>query len=789
MNPVQPELSHHDEQTSATRARAVSLDGTWTLRYGPQTKDAPTDPFELAASSFASLPAMVPGNVELDLMAAGMLPELSVGNNVELVRKLEGHRWFYQRSFVTPAHGEDDRVELVFGGIDCIATVFVNGQRAGEARNMLIAHRFDVTALLRPAGEANDLVVRIDSAVLEGRKYHPTPLEGAQVANWEALHIRKAPHMYGWDIMPRIVSAGLWRSVRLEVIPPTRIVDVYFDTMRVDVNGRWAQLLVVWDLTTDRPSLDAFTVRTGLCDPAGKVCLTMDRPALCTHGQVQFRLEEAQLWWPRGYGQQPLYLLRVELVDADGTVIDRCEKRVGIRTVQLRKTDLTTPEKPGEFTFIVNGQAIYAQGTNWVPLDALHSRDPQHLASTIAMVVDLNCNMIRCWGGNVYEDHAFFDLCDEHGILIWQDFALACAIYPQDDELAEQVRIEARSIIRRLRHHPSVALWAGNNENDEAFLWHRPWLDPNIDRLSRQVLPAAVHSLDPHREYLPSSPYHSPAFVAAGQVQTQKPEEHLWGPRDDYKQPYYAQAKCHFISEIGYHGCPSVGSLQKMMDADHLWPWQNNDQWLTHCVRPMPRAEVYNYRIPLMAKQIALIFGEVPQTIDDYVLASQISQAEALKFFIELWRMNQPRTGGMLWWNLRDGWPIISDAVVDYYGVKKLAYHCIQRSQADLCITVGEPNDGRQAVWMLTHRPVQKPVTVTIRDLDRGLLYEADLPAGADQNRVLGHLPTAKQAAMWKIEWSLDGKPAGVNHYLAGPRPFPLHCMRGWLKELALPVE
>ncbi len=781
-----PELIHHDDQTAALRA--VSLDGAWTLRYGPQTNDAPADPAGLASSTFQTVPATVPGNVELDLIAAGRLPELHIGNNIELAREFETYRWFYQRSFITPEHTAADRVELVFGGIDCIATVFVNGQRAGAAQNMLIPHRFDVTALLRPAGQENELVVRIDSAVLEGRTYHPTPLEASLAANWESLHIRKAAHMYGWDIMPRLVSAGLWRSVRLEVVPPTRIVDVFFDTERLDAASKSANLLVVWDFATDRLRIDDLTVRISLLDASDKSCVTLNRPVFSTHGDVHFRLDDAQLWWPRGYGEQPLYTLRVELIDPASGMVDRCEKRIGIRTIHLRRTDLTTVEKPGEFTFVVNGKAIYAQGTNWVPLDALHSRDPQHLAGTMEMVLDLHCNMIRCWGGNVYEDHAFFDLCDQHGILVWQDFALACAIYPQDDELAEQMRVEGRSIIRRLRHHPSIALWAGNNENDESCLWHRPSLDPNFDRLSRQVLAAAVQSLDPLRPYLPSSPYHSPAFVAAGRDHRQKPEDHLWGPRDDYKQPYYSQARCHFVSEIGYHGCPHKSSLAKMMDADHLWPWQDNDQWLTHAVRPMPRCEDYNYRIPLMAKQIALIFGEVPEQIDDYVLASQVSQAEALKFFIELWRTSQPRTGGMLWWNIRDGWPIISDAVVDYFGARKLAYNCIKRSQADLCITLGEPVKGMHAIWMLSHRPVEQRLAITIRDIDGGMLHRCEVPAVAGENRTLGKIPAATKAAMWKLEWSLNGQPAGVNHYLAGPRPFPFGRFREWLKELELPT-
>ena len=775
-----------------------SLDGTWQLSYGPDTTDAPESPAALARAGWPTIAAQVPGNVELELQRVGLLPpDLARGNSIYLLRAWEGHRWWYRRAFSTPPRqAPGERLELVFDGLDCLATVFVNGAPVGTAANMLIPHRFDVTAALRPAGAENEVAVRLDSAVLAGRRHSPTALEAAFAANWESLAIRKAPHMYGWDILPRVVSAGLWRSVRLEVVPPTRWTDVYFAVTHADAPAQTARVSVDWGFVTERAALDGLTVRVSL-SRAGRVAWEHRAPVVGTRGRVGGTVTAAELWWPRGAGAQPLYDLALELCDAAGRLLATCRQRVGLRTVRLRRTDVTTPEQPGEFVFVVNGERIFIKGTNWVPLDALHSRDRAHLPSVFAMVTDLNCNMLRCWGGNVYEDDAFFDRCDEQGVLVWQDFALACAIYPQDDGFATAVRAEAEAVVRRLRHHPALALWAGNNEIDDAYGWFRPGQDPNRDRLSRQVLPGMVRQHDPHRDYLPSSPYRSPALVAAGNHDRLKPEDHLWGPRDDFKGPYYRQSPAHFVSEIGYHGCPDRRSLEAMMDPAHVWPWQGNDQWLTHAVRPLPGMTDFDYRIPLMARQAGFLFGATPDTLDDFIFASQLSQAEAVKFFVEWFRQAKWRRTGILWWNLRDGWPVISDAVVDYYGRRKLAYAYLKRVQADVCALCAEPAEGRHAVMVVNDRRSAVSGRVVVSDLDGGDLLTTNYAVPANERVTVGHLAESARPAMWRLRWTVAagdhagvgdaaGTAGGENHYLAGPRPFALADCRRWLRTLGL---
>ncbi len=235
----------------------------------------------------------------------------------------------------------------------------------------------------------------------------------------------------------------------------------------------------------------------------------------------------------------------------------------------------------------VNGERIFILGTNWVPLDAYHARDRERLDRAVEMVVDLGCNLVRCWGGNVYEDDRFFDLCDEAGILVWQDFAMACAVYPQDDAFGARLRDEVRAVVRRLRQHPSLALWAGDNECDETWVWTGGRRrDPNRNVLTRSVIPGVLREEDPSRPYLPSSPYVDDVAFASGRRLL--PEDHLWGPRDDYKGAFYTESVCHFVSEIGFQGCPGVESLERYLTPGERWPFGGSEEWRLHSTAPLP---------------------------------------------------------------------------------------------------------------------------------------------------------------------------------------------------------
>lgn len=772
------------------RPMRSTLNGTWELSYGRSLPGGPSDPSELAGRGWPTVIAEVPGNVELDLIQAGILPELSVGNRIYELLPYERYEWWYRRSFTAPLAGPGEQVHLVFEGIDCLATVWVNGVRVGTTDNMLIPHRFDVTGLVRP-GSDNEIAVRLAPAVAAGDQGGLDPVCFAFPGNHASLTVRKAPHMYGWDIMPRVVTAGLWREVALELVPAVHWRSVYWGVRATDPDRRTATVHLIWDFAVQPGAAFPRQVRAAI-RRQGALLHEASWPVLDAHGSAQLSLTDVDLWWPLGFdgpGPAALYDAELELVGRDGEALEVQTTRLGLRTVHLERTEVTTATEPGEFVFRINGERVFCHGTNWVPLDAFHSRDPQHLDAALEMAVELNCNMLRCWGGNVYEDHPFFDRCDQQGIMVWQDFAMACAIYPQDDDFARRIRLEAEAVVGQLRNHPSLVLWSGNNEIDDAYHWHAG-LDPNTDRLSRQVLPEVVRRLDPFRPYLPSSPYHSPEYLRRRDRGAQMPEQHLWGPRGDFKAPFYTQSACHFVSEIGYHGCPDRRSLEQFLDPDSVWPWQGNDQWLTHAVRPQPEIAFYNYRIGLMARQITVLFGTIPEALDDFVLASQITQAEAKKFFVEWFRQGKWQRTGILWWNLRDGWPIISDAVVDYYNRRKLAYEYLRRVQADLCLICGEPVDGRHPVDAVndTRRPASG--RLSLRDADSGkALFEAEFRVAANGRQTVGFVPSASQPSLWLIDWTVEGGATGRNHYLAGPRPFDLGDYRRWLGLLGIPPE
>ena len=375
-------------------------------------------------------------------------------------------------------------------------------------------------------------------------------------------------------------------------------------------------------------------------------------------------LENVDFWWPKGYGNPTLYEATVRLIDEKKNVLDEKIQKIGIRTAELIHTDITSKEKPGEFLFKINGEKIFIRGTNWVPLDALHSRDKVHLNDAFNMAKDLNCNMIRCWGGNVYEDQKFYDLCDENGIMVWQDFSFAGTVYPQDSEFAEKVRQEAINVVLNLRYHPSLVLWCGNNEIDISIGWtFSTPINPGLDIISRQVLARAVWEYDPIRSYLPSSPFCSEELFKQGNNMSLMPQVHLWGPRGYYKATFYTDVNAHFVTEIGYHGCPNRSSLERMFDPEYVYPWTKsgewNEEWQTKAVRVHPNNTLTNDRNNLMIKQVYALFGDTIRDLDRFIFASQVVQAEAMKFFVERWRMAKFTKTGIIWWNLRDGWPII----------------------------------------------------------------------------------------------------------------------------------
>lgn len=776
----------------SVRAEAgnISLNGVWNLKFFPQPREAVRTPQALQAVEGTSIEAKVPGNVELDMLAAGLISDPMIGNNVYALRQYEGHQWCYSRKFMTPEIKEDEHVKLVFGGIDCLADIWLNGHLIGSVENMLIEHEFDVTKFLNKSGE-NDLQVIIRSSVMEAQKYFLGTFSIGNFANEESLYLRRAPHTYGWDIMPRLVSAGLWRDVELRVINNTHIVDAHWMTSGVDLENKQAQLFL--DLQTEIPfnqldkSRGVVTLKR-----KGKEVYKTDFEIVKHAFRLIINLEDVDFWWPRGYGEPALYDAEVQLVSETGKILSEHSSRIGIRTTELDLKDINhMPDDPGRFCFIVNGERLFVKGTNWVPIDALHSRDASLLEDAVNLMVEMNCNMVRCWGGNVYEDSRFFELCDENGIMVWQDFAMGCTFYPQRQDFADAIEKEAISVVRKFRNHPSLVLWSGNNEDDIALRWSliNFNINPNRDVVTRQVLPQVIYEMDPTRPFLPSSPYISQAIYEEGSHEDLMPENHLWGPRGYYKDPFYTEAKAQFVSEIGYHGCPNRESLEKMFTKDYVNPWLNgqvglwNDEWMTKAVRIYSQSPKQGGRNDLMTNQVKILFGSVPKDLDDFIMASQSVQAEAMKFFVEMWRGDKPNRSGIIWWNVRDGWPVLSDAIVDYYNSKKLAFHFLKTVHEDVCVFMNDAKDGSYPLVVVndTRRPSKGNVTVA--DIATGKeIYKGSFTIDANDRVLIAKIPKMNGQGVLLINYDVEGKKL-ANHYLYGEPPFKLNDYKSWLKK------
>ena len=746
---------------------SISLSGKWSLCGLP----AGGEP-----SSMISLTATVPGCVQLDLAREGYLPEdLYMGNNIVEAEKFEIYEWWYTRSFDAPSVRKN--VYLVFEGVDCIAEYFLNGKKIGESENMFIAHEFRVDDFLID-GE-NEIKVHIKSlkACSDGYDF-PIKLMFTPHVAADVKYFRRPSHSYGWDIMPRAVTAGLWREVRLEVRD-----EMYFGqdfvSSAILYGGRLTRFY--YEIKTDE--IDIRDTEIEIMGSCGEDSRFYERAQVKTKcGFITFDISNLKMWYPRGYGEAAVYDGYARIYKG-GKLAHEKSISFGVREVKLDRRD-RSGDDDGQFRILINGREIMCKGSNWVPLDAFHCRDKERYSKALELADDIGCNILRCWGGNVYEDHEFFDFCDRHGIMIWQDFAMACSFYPETDEFKRLFEKEVTAVVRKLRSHPSLILWAGDNEVDDVSRLH----NTDMNTLSRALIPKVIDLNDIGRPYLPSSPYITGEQYERG-IRSQvhgspMVEDHLWGPRDYFKSDFYSQNRAHFISETGYHGCPSLDSIKKFINPDKVWPYDcGNDEWILHSSDQNGN----DARLMLLKKQIQQFFGEIPAEPGDHILASQISQAEADKYLIERMRVGRPSKTGIIWWNLLDGWPQISDAVVDYYFEKKLAYGYIKRAQAPFIVAAGEISSWTLPIYACndTLCKVSGHLKITDAESDR-IVFEGDFTAEENTSTLIAKVPIYySDKKILIFEWKANGE-RGFNHYLCGYPPFSLDSYKEFINKYGL---
>ncbi len=749
------------------------LNGKWKLYFYDASKVSISSPDDKKLKEQSSVDCTVPGNIELDLAAGGILPDdLFKGMNIKQAEMYETYDWWYEKRFKIDDLKDFDDLILRFKGVDCFADYFLNGIFLGSSENMFIENEFDITDKVI-IGEENILYVHIKSPVISAAKENIDPLELLGSSHKTALSqvTRKAPHSYGWDIMPRALSAGIWRDVSIENKKKFGFEYVYFGVL--SVNNESAKAVMVFN--TRLPEDEIFKKRKiRIFGKSKDHSIDHKEEVFSSAGKIIFNIDAKSLWWPKGYGEPVLYDLTVEVSDSEDNILFSEKFRQGFRKAELIRSE--TVEPGGKFEIRINDVKIYAIGSNWVPLDVYHSRDKEKYKKAIELACDIGCNILRCWGGNVYEDDEFFDLCDEKGIMVWQDFAMACHFYPQSDNFARKIRNEVISVAKKLRNHASLILWCGDNEVDS--LCGMKNFKPSINAVTRKVIPKELIKIDPLRPYLPSSPFVSDKVAKLGAEFA--PEAHLWGVRDYYKSDFYKNSKAYFVSETGYHGCPSEKSIRKFIDEDYVWPYTDNEQWNLHSTdqRNAP------HRVKLMEKQIMQIFGKVPDNLSEYSLASQISQAEADKYFIERMRAKTHETGGIIWWNLLDGWPQMSDAVVDYYFEKKLAYFYIKRSSRPVLPLIGEMGQWGYPVIVSNCSKYDKTVLIEIIDADTdNIVFSKTVDSAPNSSVNIGRIDCYRsQKGMFIIKFTVDGS-SFINTYLYGTPEYDLHDYIKWMKK------
>jgi beta-mannosidase len=620
------------------------------------------------------LPARVPGGVHTDLMALDLIPDPFVADNEKRVMWVAESDWIYRRTFTADAAlMTEQHVFLVCDGLDTLAEATLNGVPLGETDNMFRQYTWDVKPLLHE-GE-NELMILFRSPVQYiTAKQAERPLHGVSQAIEGGPYLRKAPCQFGWDWGPQLPPIGVWKDIRLEGRSNARMADVHLRQQHNDgaVTVTATVTLEQWDAVPLKMLL-RITGPDGVARHAQVVIASQTQT-------VGVRIDNPQLWWPNGYGEQPLYAVDVFLL-AEGVACDAVHYQLGLRTLELRRE----PDTWGEsFTFVVNGVPIFAKGSNWIPADSFPTRMTDAFLERLIRDAALSHqNMLRVWGGGFYEEERFYDLCDKYGILVWQDCIYSCSVYPMWDEaFIENTRVETVENVRRLRHRASLALWCGNNEMEAGWVqwgWNRSEfadLRADYDRFFHHLLPEWISAEDPDRTYWPSSPSTGIPFQPPhGQ---ERGDAHYWDvwhggkPFSAYRGQYP-----RFMSEFGFQALPTLATIQTYADeAD----WNMTSYIMEHHQR---NASGNGKMIGHMTDHYRM-----PKDFPSLVYLSQLLQAEGIRFGVEHWRRNMERVSGTLYWQLNDCWPVASWASIDYFGRWKTLHYAAKRFYAPVLLSV-----------------------------------------------------------------------------------------------------
>jgi beta-mannosidase len=699
------------------------------------------------------LPAAVPGTIHTDLLDQGMIEDFFYRMNETDIQWIENADWEYRTTFtVTPALLAKDVIELDFRGLDTYADIYLNDRLIFQSDNMFVGWTVNCREYLRE-GE-NDLHILFNSPVREGmRKLKkidyliPSINEQAPEGKRTSVFTRKAPFHYGWDWGPRLVTSGIWRPVFLNAWNTARIEDVYLET--VSVAGDRAEIFAEVDVN----SLGAGDYRLTLYVNGNPVDAVANISAMqgINKARLDFYLDGPRLWWTNGLGEPYLYDFSFRLEKGNKT-IDRHDLAYGVRTVRL----VQEPDPGGHsFYFEVNGVPVFMKGANIIPSETLTPRaTPEMYENLIDNAVQANMNMLRVWGGAIYEEDYFYELCDRNGLLVWQDFMFACNLQPGDEAHLENIRKEAEYNVKRLRNHASLALWCGNNENLHG--WHHwGWPDRydeetryfmwrTYERIFYEILPSVVARYDPKNSYWSSSP----SSINDQLADRRSGDEHdwtIWFGRQPFSN--FGNNVPRFVSEWGLQAFPSMHTVNSFAVADDL---DIHSPVMRHRQRSkMPYIQA-GFDGNDMIRWYMEMYYDVPDDFADFTYVSQLLQAKGYKTAIESHRRAMPHCMGTLYWQLNDCWPTVSWSTVDYYNRWKASHYAVKKAFQEVIVSsVIEGDHVNTYVVSDRIQPMEAEITLTLMDFHGNILWSEDakVHVGANTSTLVHSVPEASLPA------------------------------------------
>lgn len=671
----------------------ISLNGEWKIKgIDPEGKKN------------VELAGVVPGQVHTDLVKAGIIPDPFWRDQAEQCQWVENWDWHYSRSFVVPEDFDITWVEINFEGLDTFATIILNGEDIAQTANMLVPQILDVSNKLKHG--LNHLEVRFAglSKSLEGKPWQN--FSAAFTA--DRVYARKMQCTFGWDWVHRLVSAGIWQPVSIVSYKDAHLTSTFVHTLSISDNK--AQIAV--EVSAESKSTVDLSANVSITAPDGSNVWNGQVRITGGIGKANIDIDNPQLWWPNGYGDHPLYTCNVSLKNGS-EVLDSDSVEFGIRTIAIEEID---DEVGTSLTICINGKRIFAKGGNWVPADAFPATiTPERYDRLISLAKEANVNLLRCWGGGLYEPKAFWGACNKYGVMISQDFLLACAEYPENDPVfMTQLKEEYAKAIVMLRNHPSLIMWYGDNE---LGLNSTPDVEYPGKKIAREISGPLCAKLDPSRPFRATSPFGGTPnnCLTSGDCHTSAWYDPSLFESDmsDYRERINNTVG-RFMSEHAVPGAPPMRSLRKFMtdddirdgDGGQIWEYHTNDN-------PYNGVEITHYK--MLEMTAGCLFG-TPKDNDTRIAQMGYAHYEWIKLAVEAARRKKPYCRGIQFWMYNDCWPASGWSVVDYYGYPKAGYYAMKRVFKPLIVSV-DSRDGYYNVWICNdlQNPVSGELDITVQ--------------------------------------------------------------------------